>query len=211
MEKPFRRPFPPELKLVETFRYDPLSGFVRFDAHADRLRRTAALFGIPCRQANLEAALSHVSAATPLRVRLTLGMDGHFSVTTSPIKTSGSVWRVCLAEARVASRDPWLSVKTTQRALYDETRARLPQDLDEVLFLNERGEVTEGTITNVFLEREGILLTPRQSCGLLPGVLRRSLLDSGAAQEEVLHAADLTTGELFVGNSPRGLIRATFV
>ncbi len=79
-----------------------------------------------------------------------------------------------------------------------------------MLLLNERGEVCEGTITNVFIDAGdgGPLLTPPLSCGLLPGVLRAEMLEAGRAVEAILTLADLKTAkELFVGNSLRGLIR----
>ena len=58
---------------------------------------------------------------------------------------------------------------------------------DEVILLNERGEVCEGTITNVFADvGDGVLVTPALACGLLPGVLRGELLDEGRASEAVL-------------------------
>ncbi|MGB8622576.1 MAG: aminotransferase class IV, partial [Paracoccaceae bacterium] len=103
----------------------------------------------------------------------------------------------------------WLGVKTTRRALYDAARAALPDGLDELLYLNQRGEVCEGTITNIFFETGQGLLTPPLSCGLLPGVLRAELLAQGRAREAVLRPADLGTARaVFVGNSLRGLIRA---
>ncbi|MCM8596177.1 aminotransferase class IV [Accumulibacter sp.] len=101
------------------------------------------------------------------------------------------------------------SPKTTARARYDSilaTLAREPELFDAIL-LNARGEVCEGARSNVFVERDGTLLTPPVDCGLLPGVLRRSLLDSGAAVERVLRAEDLqrSTG-VFLGNAVRALI-----
>ena len=80
---------------------------------------------------------------------------------------------------------------------------------DEVLLLNERGEVCEGTITSVFVDDgTGILKTPTLACGLLAGVLREDLIASGRAREAMLQAGDLAAGRLFVGNSLRGLIAA---
>jgi branched-subunit amino acid aminotransferase/4-amino-4-deoxychorismate lyase len=78
---------------------------------------------------------------------------------------------------------------------------------NEVIFLNERGEVVEGSRTNVFVAREGKLLTPPLSAGALDGILRRSLIGEGRCIEAVLRPQDLT-GETYLGNSLRGLIRA---
>ena len=78
-----------------------------------------------------------------------------------------------------------------------------------MLFLNERDEVCEGARCNVFLERDGGLLTPPLSSGLLPGTLRAHLLASGRAKESVLRLTDFAEGaKFYMGNSVRGLVRA---
>ncbi|MGB4826794.1 MAG: aminotransferase class IV, partial [Paracoccaceae bacterium] len=115
-------------------------------------------------------------------------------------------WRLGLAAARLVSGDPWLSVKSTNRTVYDVARAALAAGRDEVLFLNERGEVCDGTIVSVFFDRGQGMRTPPLSCGLLPGVLRAEL----AFPEEVLRARDLPKVRLWVGNSLRGLIPAVW-
>ena len=80
---------------------------------------------------------------------------------------------------------------------------------DEAILLNERDEISEGTYTNVFIEREGRLLTPPLSSGTLPGCLRDELLESGHCNEAVLTMADLQeASRIYLGNSLRGLIRA---
>jgi branched-subunit amino acid aminotransferase/4-amino-4-deoxychorismate lyase len=77
-----------------------------------------------------------------------------------------------------------------------------------VLFLNERGEVAEGSRSNIFLRLAGKLCTPPQSAGLLNGCLRQELLASGECEERTLMPGDLEDGEVFFGNSLRGLIPA---
>ena len=118
-------------------------------------------------------------------------------------------WKVCIAPNRLWSQDVWLGHKTTQRALYDTARAALPDGIDELLFLNERYELCEGTITNVFVTRAtGEVITPALECGVLPGVLRQSLMDAGHVQEGVLGLQDIEDAkEIHMGNSLRGLIR----
>jgi para-aminobenzoate synthetase/4-amino-4-deoxychorismate lyase len=99
--------------------------------------------------------------------------------------------------------------KTSDRAFYDEARRSRP-DCDEVLFTTLDGRLTEGSITALFVERDGTLHTPRLEAGLLPSVLRRELVDTGRAVEADLFAADLDA-PFYVGNSLRGLIPATRV
>jgi para-aminobenzoate synthetase/4-amino-4-deoxychorismate lyase len=85
---------------------------------------------------------------------------------------------------------------------------------DEVVFLNKKGELTEATRTNLFIELDGRLFTPALTCGLLPGTLREELLDlpRAAASEAVLTPQDLLAAErIYLGNSVRGLIRAELI
>ena len=80
-----------------------------------------------------------------------------------------------------------------------------------MVFLNERGEVAEGSRTNVFVPRDGMLLTPPLSAGALDGCLRYALIEEGRCAEAPLLPADLTKREVYLGNSLRGLIRAVSV
>ncbi len=208
MESALRRSAPGDLKLIETFRWEPGGGFVRLPAHLARLARSAVALAVPLELAAVERALAGVGAPVPLRVRLTVALDGSPAVETAPLPAAKPEWRVRLAEARLRSGDPWLRVKTTERRAYDAARLALPDGVDEAVFLNERGAVCDGTITNVFLERAGKLVTPPLSCGLLPGVLRAELLADGRCREAELGPDDLRRGRLLVGNSLRGLIPA---
>ncbi len=144
----------------------------------------------------------------PARLRLTLDREGGLAVTEGPLVPVAGPWRLGLAEARLQSGDPWLRVKTTRRAAYDHARAALPAGLDEAVFLNERGEVCDATITTLFFDAGTGLCTPPLSCGLLPGVLREHLLETGACREAILQGTDLGRVRLWVGNSLRGLIPA---
>ena len=129
-------------------------------------------------------------------------------MTRAPLPPSPPEWRLGLATARLASADPWLRIKTTRRAVYDAARAAMPGGLDELLFLNERGEVCDGTITTLFFDRGEGLRTPPLSCGLLAGVLRAELLSGGLCREERLRAEELPHMRLWVGNALRGLMPA---
>jgi para-aminobenzoate synthetase/4-amino-4-deoxychorismate lyase len=72
--------------------------------------------------------------------------------------------------------------------------------------------LTEGTISNLFLERRGKLYTPPLYSGLLPGTLRQNLLDEGRCQERVLHLDDLRQADkVFLGNSVRALLEAVCI
>ncbi len=209
MESALRRSAPDGLRLIETFRWAPEGGFVRLPAHLARMARGAAALGVAFDRAAVERVLAGVGGDGPLRVRLTLGLDGTPAVSaTALVPASAAPWRVVVAGPRLRSDDPWLRLKTSARATYDAVRAGLPAGVDEAVLLNERGEVCDGTITTVFLDRGAGLETPPVACGLLPGVLRAEMLARGACREAVLGAGDLGEGPLWVGNSLRGLMPA---
>ena len=189
----------PGLRLIETVLWDGRAA-PRWALHLARLQRSAALLGWDCPEV-APAGPDH-----PARLRLTLDRQGRVEWTLAALPPAKAEWRVGLAEARLRSGDPWLRVKSTRREVYDQARANLPEGLDEVLFLNERGEVCDGSITTVFFDRGQGLRTPPLSSGLLPGVLRADQ----ACPEEVLPAGDLPCVRLWVGNALRGLIPAVW-
>ncbi len=208
MEGAFRRSLPPDFRLIETFRWEPGAGFLRLGAHLARLEATAARFGVTVDRGALRAVLGRPDGAVPLRVRLTLDLEGRAEAAMTEARPDPQVWTIRVAEERLEPGDPWLGVKTSERAIYDRARAALPEGVDEAVFLNTRGEICEGAITSVFVRRGERLLTPPLACGLLPGVLRAELLAEGTAVEAVLGIEDLREGPVWVGNSFRGLRRA---
>ena len=190
----------PGLKLIETMLWDGTAA-PRWPLHLARLQRSAAMLGWDCPE------VAPSGPDHPARLRLTLDRAGRVEWQVAPLPPGKGEWRVGLAAARLASDDPWLRVKSTRREVYDRARAALPEGLDEVIFLNERGEVCDGTITTVFFDRGRGMRTPPLACGLLPGVLRAEL----GCPEEVLRAEDLPRVRLWVGNALRGLIPALWV
>lgn len=204
-----------DLSLIETMRWEPDHGFVRLDQHLRRLSRSADALGFLAPADPAMALQLAVGGETPLRVRLSVTYRGKLEVTTTPFEPEpeSKVWRLRIADQRLSSDDAFLRHKTTRRDVYEAARAEFTSgDADEVLMLNERGELCEGTMTNLFVEdADGLLLTPALSSGLLPGVLRAELIREGQARAEVLQPAALQNRRLFVGNSLRGLVPAELV
>lgn len=198
--------------LIETFRWSSAAGFVRLALHLERLESSAGRLGFCFDRAAIDQRLSDLAGrldgAGDGRVRLLLQRSGEFTLTAAPITPSPArPMRVCVSTHRTDAGDPCLRHKTTRRALYDAAFQRAEASgFDEVLFLNQRGEVTEASRNSLFAELDGRLVTPALSCGLLPGVLRRTLIDQGGAAEAVLTLADLARASaLFMGNSLHGL------
>ncbi|NOD35292.1 MULTISPECIES: aminotransferase class IV family protein [unclassified Ruegeria] len=213
MESPLCPANEPDFRLIETLAFRPDEGFVRQGRHLARMARTARVFGFPFDLEEAVAALTAAKGETALRCRLTLDSAGAFDLTIGALAENPPVWRVAVSENRLASNDLWLRHKTTHRALYDSARAALPAGIDELLFLNELGELCEGTITNLFAKMpDGRFQTPTLSCGLLPGILREELLDKETVTEAVLTLTDLKNAQtVYVGNSLRGLIRVELI
>ena len=135
-----------------------------------------------------------------------LAPSGALAVEVSPLPRLAELpVSVAVRPAPMAADDFRLSHKTSLRAAYDAARGEA--GTVEVIFVDEPGFVTEGSWSNVFVERDGVLLTPPLSLGLLPGVLRAELIEKGRAAESHLRVADLADG-FFIGNSLRGLIPA---
>jgi para-aminobenzoate synthetase/4-amino-4-deoxychorismate lyase len=117
---------------------------------------------------------------------------------------------VVLADERLDDNDYLLRHKTSARGRYQRALAALAPGGFDAIFLNSRGEVCEGARSNVFIERDGVLLTPALDCGLLPGVMRRHLLEAGRAVEAVLGVDDLRgASAIYLANALRGLIPVT--
>lgn len=205
-----RRP----LELIETLRFSPREGFVRLDRHLTRMEASAAAFAIPFDRAAVMAALEEAvfPAGGDLRLRLTLSEKGeavceaHIFDTTTPPS-----WRYAICVQRMAAGDVLLRHKTSWRETYEEEYARAAREAgaDEVVFRNEKGELTEGSRTNLFARIGGALVTPPLDAGLLDGCLRRALIADGRCTEMSLVPEDLVRAEaVYLGNSLRGLIRA---
>ena len=110
------------------------------------------------------------------------------------------------AAGQAPADDPRLRHKTTDRALYRDALRR--GGTYEVLLTDAEGFLTEGCFSTLFVERGDKLVTPPLRRGLLPGILRQSLIEMGEAVEEDLRIHDLERG-FFIGNAARGMVAAT--
>ncbi|SMP14785.1 aminotransferase class IV family protein [Shimia sagamensis] len=205
-------PVPTGTRLIETFCYRPGQGIARLELHLARLKRSARALGFEFDLAKVAEAINALSSEGPLRCRLTLGAGGDVEITTAALPSAAKEWAVRIAPEQLRSEDALLRHKTTRREVYDHWRAELPDGVQEWLFLNERGELCEGTITNVVLTMaDGARLTPALASGCLPGVCRQSLLNAGLVQEAVLTVADVRSAqEITLTNALRGEIIAAW-
>ena len=210
-----------DFQLIETLLYEPLGSFWLLERHLSRLRHSAEHFGFAYAEPDIRRALAHAvveQKTARLRVRLLLSESGQVQVNASPLPepTAGAEMRFVIAMNAIDSDDPFLAHKTTSRLRYDEDwrRCHDATGADEVVYVNEKGELTEGSRTNIFIRTTGgqMLLTPPLACGVLPGVLRAELLADGRAAEAVITRADLAAAEtVYLGNSVRGLLKALLI
>lgn len=189
--------------LIETMRLED-GALLRLDRHLARLRGSAAYWRFAFDEGEVRARLAEaVEDREAGRVRLVLSPTGAVAVQigVAPPAPPEPV-AVKIAPMRHAPGDPRWFHKTSDRRRY-----RMEPGAFETLLVRPDGLLTEGCFTTLFVERDGVLLTPPLARGLLPGVLRAELLESGRAAEADLTEADLADGFL-IGNSLRGLIKA---
>jgi para-aminobenzoate synthetase/4-amino-4-deoxychorismate lyase len=197
--------------LVETLRWERGCGYTLLDRHLARLATSAGYFTIPCDSDEVRRALTEATCCfgdNVCRVRLLLREDGEMTISAVPMPQVPPILRYAVSPRPASSRDPFRYHKTTRRSFYEGELARLGGETgcDEVLFVNERGELTEGARTNLFVRCGGRLLTPPVACGLLDGMLRQELLTTRPDEvaEAVLRPSDLADADaVLLGSSVR--------
>ena len=194
--------------------------YLWLEEHLDRLASSARALEYPYDHASAVQILSQLEEELRrkghrFKVKLTLSFQGAFSTDShlAEVDNSGAPVRICLATQRTDSSNLSLYHKTTERALYDRYYSLARENgYDEVLFLNERGEVTEGAISNLFIRKNRYFYTPPVSCGLLNGIFRQYFLATRPyASEKLITLPDLLFADnIYIANSVRGLRPALF-
>jgi para-aminobenzoate synthetase/4-amino-4-deoxychorismate lyase len=203
----FARSPAPEFQLIETLLFEPGSGYFLLKRHLARLDRSAGYFNFALDMESVERRLTLFGEGLSgnSKVRLLLAKTGDISLEAAPVfrDPPGAPLPVTLASAKVDSSDRFLYHKTTNRSSRTEELARHPGCCD-VIFCNERDEVTEGANHNLVVRLGGRLVTPSVACGLLPGVFREELLARGEIEERVVTRKELIDAEeVYLINSVR--------
>lgn len=208
---------PVEFDLLEAILWD--NGYQHLDKHLRRIADSANYFQYPYDQTSIYRVLTQLSAKLVAghrhKVRLKLNRTGQWYSEAIKIPETPLVPKqtVVLSSERTDSQNRMYYHKTTCRALYDRASQFAQENgYADVIFLNEKGEVTEGATNNIFIERDASLLTPPLHCGLLNGIYRQYLLEANPrAQEVVLHLNDLLEAEkIYLCNAIRGLRQVKF-
>ena len=226
----FLSSLPSGVGLFETIRFNAQEGIGRvahYREHLDRLSHSAKALRIPldinAASALLEQSAMHLPIRSAYRVRLDLSRLGELSISSAVLDDLPSLVQVFWAHEilegathslRMQSNNPLLLHKTTQRKVYDLAwQKAVSLGGFDALFINERGELTEGGRTSIFIRphHSDEWLTPPLSAGVLPGVMRSSILRNPAlkAREANLTIDDVIgANEIMLSNALRGMIKA---
>lgn len=201
--------------LIESMRFDPAEGIPLLELHLERLKASAAELGYTFDRHETRNRIQALcfELAEAAKLRLLLARSGEVTLEAQPLAAGAmpDPVRCAVMPLPVVTGDWRLRHKTTDRAFYDDARrAAQAVGADEALFIRDDGLLTEASYSCLFVERDGTLITPPLALGLLPGVLRRHLIDTGRAIEAELRLEDLDDG-FWLGNSVRGLMKASLV
>ncbi|MCQ9208129.1 MAG: aminodeoxychorismate synthase component I [Omnitrophica bacterium] len=203
-----------DFQLIETLLWQAEGGYLLMDAHLARLENSAGYFGFVYNKREILAALMKLGKTFGkhnYKARLILDKNGKINLESSALKApEGLKQKVCFSRKKTDSQNPFLYHKTTNRKTYDREYARAAgAGFYDIIFTNEKDQITEGAISNIFIRKGGRLYTPPVKCGLLDGVYRRHMFSLGnyPLKEKTLRKRDLLTAEkIYLSNSVRGLV-----
>lgn len=204
-----------DFSLIESMLWTVTAGYHLINLHLKRLKKSCEYFSI---NANLDKVKKELGIlekklkveGDKFKIKILTDFEGNFRLEKSSLGKQAPPARIKISRKIIDPRDVFLYHKTTKRALYEKERYKAQKaGFFEVIFFNKYGELTEGSITNIFVLKNSTLYTPPVKCGLLPGVLREHLLKNGKLKEKVLRKADIKKAQkIYIGNSVRGLIEA---
>ncbi len=198
--------------IIEAMLFTPDAGIPLLELHLERMKASAAELGFPFDRHQLRNRIQALcfDLDEAAKVRVLLSRSGATALEAAPLGVGQLSEPVVCGALRlpIDSGDWRLRHKTSDRSFYDAARdAAVAAGAQEAILVRDDGMVTEASRSNIFLARGDMLLTPPLSLGLLPGVLRRSLIEQGRAIEALAHLDDLAGG-FWLGNSVRGLMKA---
>lgn len=198
--------------LIETLKWE--KGYYLLDLHLQRLRESCDYFQISLDLHLLKERLALLetkfSKDTVYKIRVLVNIWGGISVDVELLDNIIEPVRITISDVITNPKDQFLYHKTTNRYVYDnELKKARAKGFFDIIFTNNRGEITEGAISNIFMKKGEKMYTPPVESGLLNGVLRRSMVETKKVKERTMCLNDLLEAdEIFIGNSVRGLLRA---
>ncbi|EMS89081.1 aminodeoxychorismate synthase component I [Leptospira noguchii] len=201
-----------KFSLFETILYK--NGIFYFQKeHLQRIKNSAKKFGFPFSEQEWISCLKKVSTNCPssgsYRVKISLNSFGKFTYEFQILENFQKKGTLVVCNVLIDSSSEFRKHKTNLREIYDREgkRSREAGHLD-ILFLNEKKEITEGSISNIFVKIRDSYFTPPTSSGLLPGIFRNRLLKRKGFYEKTFSLDDLFRSDsVFLCNSLRGILR----
>lgn len=200
-------------EIFETMRFE--NGEVKFiDEHLARMKSASDYFLFRFSEKKIRTQIFNsirvIGKTKPKRIKLNLSKWGISKVEISDIPIVINDISVIISQNKINSYDKFRNFKTTNRKLYDDEFAYYAaQGFYEVLYLNERDELAEGSRTNIFLRRGDLWYTPPLDSGALPGIYRQYFIENNLQTVEKRLRLDdlLTADELILTNALRGEVR----
>ena len=205
-----------DFKLIETMLWKPNKGYFLLKPHLERLKSSAEYFNFRFDEKHIGRQLRSLERGfkndQDYRIRLLLDRRGETEIDFSRTNGSSEAAKLKFSDKKVFSEDPFLYHKTTNRDLYNnEYKKWSKKGYFDVIFSNEKNQITEGVISNIIIKKGRFYYTPPVACGLLDGVFRKSLFKKRdfPVKEKVLRKEDVRKAdEIYVVNSVRGMRRA---
>lgn len=208
-----------DFQLIETILWESDRGYFLLDLHLERLSESAAYFKFLCDEKvvlkTLRREALNFDKDRGYRVRLLLDKEGEVTTVSTAIETDNAERLITFSDRRTSSSDIFLFHKTTNRKLYDDEYKRCrKKGFYDIIFQNEKGQITEGAISNIFIKKNNIYYTPPIECGLLKGVYRRYLMRNRLfpVEEKILYPEEIRyADEILLTNAIRKAVRVKLI
>ncbi len=205
----------PDFKLIETMLWNKKQGVFLLENHLQRLNQSAGFFNFSFNKKmilkNLNKLTTTFNPMHNYKIRLLLTANSEIDLESSAILKNKTLpdQKITFSKKKTRSSNIFLYHKTTNRTLYDsEYRKYSKLGFFDTIFCNENKQITEGTISNIFIKKNGNYYTPPIQCGVLPGVFRTHFMQKNKAQEKILFLEDLKTADAtYCTNAVRGMVK----
>ncbi len=182
------------------------------DKHIERLEKTADFFLFNFDKEKIMRYIRRnikLNKLSVYKLKLTLNKNGDIKIDTSPVIDYKNSIKAIISEKTISSKNKFQYFKTTKRELYNnQIKIYSQQGFFDVLFMNENSFITEGAITNIFIKKDDIIITPPLQCGALNGIFRKNLisLNPQIVEKHITLKDIMNSDEVFLTNAVRGIV-----
>lgn len=202
-----------EFEIFETMLMENGNIFLMED-HLHRLQSSASFFLFIYNHKKiikeLNKIISKADNKTKYRIKLLLNKWGEIRIFITPIVTLSEQIKIIISKKRISTLNKYQYFKTTNRDIYKKEHLYYrKRGFFDVIYFNEKNELAEGAITNIFLKIGNTYFTPPVTSGILAGVYRKYLLRNNSdIKERTLYFEDLiNANEVVLTNSLRREIK----